>query len=348
MKIFVKVPVKITKESLTYLNSEGLSLKTNEEFELDGNLFVLPFEYNGVVQEVKTSREDISGILNKIEKYQSGKMSDKEVAKMINKIKDDAHLQEVVNKMQQQSPLSPEDLAQLTTSQTQTQYEFDYHQMKLNLDDDFIVELIDFKLLVPSQNYQTELSELFLIQKEAKKQEERAIVAKILGTKPKQKTVVDYLTEKKVQISENKPVIFSSDSLISLPQANDLERVLDWGQSIYDSVQEQLDLSVLENDHHQRDVGYYSHALKYLGLVFTDDKSLCLTYAGEAFFTHDRTAQKAIILDILTKDPLICAVFNNPNDIEGLIPDFNARGLSGETIKRRVSCLLSWKNYLVN
>jgi hypothetical protein len=349
MKLSKKLVVSQTNDGdFNKLISDGFIVRTKENFTED--YFDLVVEFLGGVIVEESQREEILTVLSKMEKYQSGKMSDKEAGKMANKLKNYADiLSSIVLKIDKNEPLEIEDIKQLENFIKKTEYKFNYNNFSHLITDNFIVDVIDYELLFPSNEYQEQLGFLFKEEQAERVRQQNETIARIMGTTGvKKKNVVDYLKEKNILMQKGEAATFAIDSLVSLPQANDLERVLDWGLSIYNNPSEKIDLELLENDHHHRDVNYYANALKYLGLVFVDDKSLCLTYAGEQFFSHDRGAQKNIILDILMKDDLVAALFHNTNEenLEQLEDLFLARGLSGETIKRRVSCLMAWKKYL--
>lgn len=349
MKILKKIRAHIESDGDFYkIQSEGLRIRIKNSPEIENDIIEVSAIYIGKSELEETENEGVLAVLGKIEKYQTGKMSEKESSKMVNKLKTIDGLSDIVAKIEKQEMLTADDIESLQSAQKNSKFVFNYDQMKGDMSDEYIIDEMDFRVLFPSEDYQTELQELSKQEKEESIRLEREAIARIMGTKPKRKTVVDYLKEKTKQMQANEAVVFSVEGLSSLPQANDIERVLDWGQSIHSSPNEQLDLEVLENDHNKRDVSYYASALKYLGLVFVDDRSLCLTYAGEQFFSHDRDAQKTIVLDILMKDDLVAAIFHTDRNLEELTEMFNSRGLSGETIGRRASCLLSWKKYLVS
>lgn len=349
MKLSKRLLISQTSDGdFNKLISNGLIVRTKENFIDD--YFELNVEFLGGVIIEESQREDIMAVLAKMEKYQSGKMSDKEAGKMANKLRNYADaVSSIVEKMEKNETLEIDDVKKLENFIKKTEYKFNYNNFSHLVSDNFIVDLIDFQVLFPSEEYQEQLHALFQEEQAERVKQQNETIARIMGhTGVKKKTVVDYLKEKTILMQKGEAAKFAIDSLVSLPQANDLERVLDWGLTIYNNPSEKVDLELLENDHHHRDVNYYANALKYLGLVFVDDKSLCLTYAGEQFFSHDRDAQKNIILDILMKDDLVAAIFHNSTEenLESIEDLFLSRGLSGETIKRRVSCLLAWKKYL--
>lgn len=349
MKLTKKVPVSVQNvDDKWIVKSEDLFAAFASDPQIEGVL-ELTAEYNGKVLAEKVQHEEIMSILNKLEKYQSGKMSDKEAGKMVNKLKNFSNMDSIINKFQKNEKLSTEDVKALENMSSSTIFKMDYNALKL-VESDLMVQEVNLVNLFPVEEFQTELKEKFEEQEAEYKREQKAKIMEIMGTKDEgksRKTVVQYLQEKQAQIAAGATVEFMPDIQFPLPQANDLGRVLDWGQDLANSGSDKLDLEMLENDLDKRDVHYYSRALCYLGLVYVDDRYLCLTRAGDSFFTLNREAQKMAILEILMRDELIAKYIEFKTLDDDMKKEFNMRGLSGSTIDRRLSSLDAWIKYLV-
>ena len=315
---------------------EGLKLRSNQEM----TQIVLKISLGDIVCEKETNEQVVS-ILDKIEKYQKGKMSEKEAGKMANKIKDIAELAGLVDKISKMEVFDETDLNQLKQAVEKKVYKVTPDKMSI-VEEDFTVIDFDPSKLLGQDELNKKLEELYSEQQSEK-------IRQIMGTADNsKKTVVDYLKEKQKQILTNAPCEYKIDFDSPIPQANNLQRVLEWGQMIANSGSDKIDLVVLENDLDKRDVHYYSRALCFLGLVYVDDKSLCLTYAGEKFFKQDEASRKAILLDILCQDDMITRLFGNEISEEELKKELGSRGLAEATANRRIGCLNSWKEFLFN
>lgn len=349
MNLSKKIPVSVE-------NSEGKWIIKSEDFfashhvdpQLEGTL-ELSAIYTGKVISEKIQHEEIMAVLNKLEKYQTGKMSEKEAGKMVNKLKNFSNMDSIIAKLQTNENLSTEDIQSLEEMSSSTSYKMDYNSLVLN-QLDYNIQEVNLENIFPSEDYQEELKAKYDEQEAQYRKEQNEKIRQIMGIKdsgPSRKSVVQYLQDKQAQVASGTAVEFIPDLQSPLPQANDLERVLDWGQEIANSGLEKQDLEVFENDLDKRDVHYYSRALCYLGLMYVDDKCLCLTRSGDSFFSFDRDAQKMQVLEILMRDDLIAKYINEKRLDDEMKKEFNMRGLSGTTIDRRLKSLDSWIKYLV-
>lgn len=347
MKLTKKVAVAVeSQDGLYNFIGQGINLKFSTDLSQDGFLELIVETHNPVLtKEIKN--EEITAVLAKIEKYNTGKMTDKEIGKMNNKVKNNLALDSIGEKFSKDEELTAEDVKLLQSQEVTKTYLINYDT--LNLVEEFIVVDFQKEVVFPAEDFQEELESQFKEEKLAAQIEQNRRVAEIMGTSGtvKKRSVTDYLLAKKLQIAKNEDILYKMDLESPIPQANDLARVLSYGKLIADSHQDRLDLDVLINDAEARDVHYYYSALCFLGLVYKDDKSLCLTYAGENFFKHNEDAQKTIILDILTKDPVIAQLFDSGAS-EEVLADFAKRGLNQTTAERRIVSLLAWKKFLVN
>lgn len=344
MKLSKKVAVSVEyQDGLYNFIGQGVNIKASIDLSVDGFLEISVEYLNPIIMKEDVN-EEITAFLSKIEKYNSGKLSDKEIAKMNNKIKNNQLLVSISDKLVKNALLDEEDVKAVQSQAVSKSYLINYDY--LNLVNELIVVEFQKEIIFPEADIQDALEAQFLDEKREAQIIQNKKIAEIMGTSVKKRSVSDYLIEKKKQIAKNSDVLYKMDLDSPIPQANDLARVLDYGRTIAESHKESLDLEVLANDSELRDVHYYSRALCFLGLVYLDDKSLCLTYAGENFFKHSEDAQKAILLDILTKDEVIAKLFDSGAS-EEVYSDFAKRGLNQTTADRRISGLLSWKKYLV-
>jgi len=319
-----------------FLYCEGLKLKTTKEKPVI-NLKISV----GEISCEKEKNEQVVSILDKIEKYQKGKMSEKEAGKMANKIKEMPELIPLVDKISKMEVFDENDLNLLKQSVERKIYKVIPDKMNI-LEEDFVVLEFDINKLISNEELNQQLESLY-------KEQQSEKIRQIMGTADSsRRTVVDYLKEKQQQIINNAPCEYKIDLQSPMPQANDLKRVLEWGQMVANSGSDKIDLEVLENDSDKRDVSYYASALCFLGLVYMDNRSLCLTYAGEKFFKQDEASRKAILLDILCQDDMITRLFGNEITQEELKKEFGTRGINGTTVDRRVSCLKAWQSFLFN
>lgn len=359
MKFKTKITVEqtLSEEQVEGFNniikSPFLLMRTKQRIHDLPEILNIEYFYKGTIQVDENEIEGVKAILDKIQKYQSGKMSEKETNKMSNKLREYPVFESIVVSFEKGEALSDEQIEVLSSNTSIKTKSINYNDLILNAESllkelsghDYILDLEDKESLFPQHVL------IELVEEELKKQK-KELIAKIMGKpegkKGNKKTMIDYLNEKRRQVESGTEVVYSVEGLSTFPQANDLGKVLDLGEAISKTLDDKIDMEVLANDNHIRDVHYYVSALKYLGLVYTDDKSVCLSYAGESFFAHDRQGQKVIVLDILSKDDLVNKIFHETQDISQLEEDFNRRGLSGETIKRRISSILSWKRYLID
>lgn len=340
-----KLPVTIESvDNYFILYNPNFKLKTLQKPE-DDTVFL-----DFLISSIKTSEienESIKNIFNKIDKYQQNKMSEKEVAKMLNKLKEEVIFADICRKMTNKEKLNEEDLKILANNQNQKIYVIDYNN--INLEDNFIILDINYEKLLPQEEIQDELKKFYNKEQEEKQKNQKDKIASILGQEPSpKKTVLEYLKEKKEQIANNAANIYQLDPVYPLPQANDMERILEWGQSIANSGMESIELAVLENDAQSRDVHYYSRALCFLGLVFIDDKSLCLTHSGEVFFQQNLQSKKMILIDLLSQDKFIESYLQNTLTDDQILDQAKALGYSESTMKRRLSSMNSWKKFLLS
>lgn len=212
-------------------------------------------------------------------------------------------------------------------------------------------------------NIQKELQFVFDEQEEELIRIQKEKILKILGNsdsrtkksnkKEKVNNVDEYLKEKQKLIEENANSTYHVDVEFPLPQANNLERIIELGNEIFNRGEVKINLEVLENDLDKRDVHYYTRALCYLRLAKIDSRSrdLCLTYEGEQFYRANLEERKDIIFGILNTDPLVQKIINKNIDLENPdhMKEFEGRGISSNsTVLRRIASLNSWINYLVN
>ena len=135
--------------------------------------------------------------LAKIDKYQSGKMSEKEVGKMINKVKDISSLAEVVSKFQSQQQLEPHDLENLVKAKQVDFYVVNYQDMAL--DEDLYVININFEKIFPLDEIQEDLSRIYEHQKEIERLER---IQKNIPQEPKPLSQLDYLKQRYEEVKK--------------------------------------------------------------------------------------------------------------------------------------------------
>jgi hypothetical protein len=374
---------KIIKKCLikedNVFNVDDINFSTESSIISQEDLGVLSIDFDLENLEVSIKENDIAeiiSIIGKIDKYQKGKMSEKESLKMIKKLDLYPSLSTLVDSIRSQKVLDDNQIQLLNLSKVKAEYVVDIKlnnivintillnekEISIIKDSEEFCEMIirDCNSRMLEDNFQKSL-EFIYDEKEAERIAEMMIKIKsIMGggeglTKPKKKNntneVDDYLKEKQKLIEENADTNYYVDIEFPLPQANNLSRIIQLGNEIFARGGAKINLETLENDLDKRDVHYYSRALCYLGLAKLDSSSrdLCLTYAGDNFFNGNTEEKKDIIFSILNTDPLVRKVINNELDLttEKDKKLFESRGISADsTIQRRISSLKSWIDYL--
>ena len=374
-----KISLNEDQSSLRY---NDINLNLSSSISLDGenpyNLKTIVNFSNIAIVNEEIVVDEIMSLLKKIEKYQKGKMSDKEVSKIIKKCDKFDSLNFLKNAFVEKRPLDTQELNILKYATKVTNYKIvkpEAFDIKSALIESEELELSELNLsslntilqkeldsIVDTDDFQVLLEVIFDERAEEKRLKQIELIKSISGDsssssksgakkKVKINIVDEYLKEKQKLIEENADSNYIVDIEFPLPQANNLERILELGQEIFQRGETKINLEVLENDLDKRDVHYYTRALCYLGLAKYDNgtRDLCLSYNGELFFRSSSEDRKDIIFGILNTDDLVKKFINNELDLNN--PDhkkeFELRGLvSDSTIMRRLSSLKSWINYL--
>lgn len=378
MKFTIKKDSYVKRKDIISIDEINFQvLNILENIEEKSSLLIESELVNFIVEIKDNKNEEIGKIIDKIEKYQKSKMSSKEISKMITRISKYPNLSELISNMNNNEPLSDYMLSLLNLELVESEYYINLKKdnikglsSKLNSksiqikDEDELKELIivNFNDLYRNKELQIELQFIFDEQEEEKIRIQKEKILKILGSNKKNKkinkkvklnNVDEYLKEKLKLIEENATSSYHVDVEYPLPQANNLERIIELGNDIFNKGEIKINLEILENDLDKRDVHYYTRALCYLRLAKIDSKSrdLCLTYEGEQFYSSNLEERKDIIFGILNTDPLVQKIINKNIDLNNPdhVKEFEGRGISSDsTIFRRIVSLNSWINYLVN
>ena len=376
--ISIKIELCNDKKTIKY---NDLNFKLNQEINLDEeNPYLLAIDLdfsNIIISEEEVIIDEISSLLNKIEKYQKGKMSSKEIGKMIKKCEKFPSINIIKEAFSEERPLDEQELNILKLASKDSFLKINkptilkFSNIKIENEEILLDEVSESSLneiiqkeldfLIETTDFQNFLQLIFDNRNEEKIREQINIIKNISGKKEssnkknkiKVNIVDEYLKEKQKLIEENANSNYFVDIEFPLPQANNLERILELGEEIFQRGESKINLEVLENDLDKRDVHYYTRALGYLGLAKYDHRTrdLCLTYNGDLFFKSSSEDRKDIIFNILNTDDLVKKFLNNELDLNNSEDKklFELRGLSSDsTIMRRLSSLKSWINYLAN
>ena len=135
---------------------------------------------------------------------------------------------------------------------------------------------------------------------------------------------------------------------LSLPQANNLEKVFDLILNIErKSSEELMHLLGLSS---QRQLAYYTDAGIYLDLIHKDNAgSLKLTNIARRMVSSDRISDAKILFlfQVLRCDIVRSSVVHTAPDFSRFKSSESYLTLSAETRKRRASTLKSWTDWLI-
>lgn len=372
---------KVIKETVQCIPEENqISWKENR-FPVEGFLnsdtceLKIICELGISVTKEESVDTNIESILLKIDKYNSGKMSEKEVLKMRKKISDISELSSVEESFLSSRSLSEEDIALLASYKIRSELKgvissvsieevFVNDNEEIQLKDKLCDVLVNFlNMELESGNFDEDLELLQLEEEERSIQETMETIRRVMGgdkilnfkkKDPSKNAVDEYLKEKAKLVLKNASVEFSIEVECPLPQANDLRRVLEMGQALMSEPNHRANMELWENDLAKRDVAYYRSALEYLGLVIYDKSSrdICLTMSGDKFYsTTDVEERKSILISILKTDPIIEEYLKGNLDVvnnEEHKKLFKLRGVdSDSTIMRRLVCYKSWIDQII-
>ncbi|MUK63279.1 hypothetical protein GNP81_10165 [Aliivibrio fischeri] len=136
-----------------------------------------------------------------------------------------------------------------------------------------------------------------------------------------------------------------------VPQANDLDRVIDIVKIRCEG--DELHHEIIDGVNSERQVEYYTHAARCLGLL---NNNLTIASAGRALcHKSSRIAQYQFLADRVESSDFGCAwmKWSGVTDIGGLDPSTSeqfiaecVKGLQGQTVKRRANSLRTWLTLL--
>jgi len=134
-----------------------------------------------------------------------------------------------------------------------------------------------------------------------------------------------------------------------VPQANDIDKILDLPLAIADGVNTTHQV-VKRYDFDTRQVAYYLEAEGSLGLVEREGGVFSLTEEGKKYRRLDPTQQKLMIVRRIIELPIVAIILGeltanerrvtSKDEIEGLIKERTS--IRGSTVSRRAECLMKW------
>lgn len=159
------------------------------------------------------------------------------------------------------------------------------------------------------------------------------------------------------EILDTVPLVDES-RLIPFPQANSFERVINLCELLKEKGSLTKEEITINYDFAGRQTDYYTNALKYLGLLQLNSRSVRLTEAGINIFNltiYDRQAEfiKLILAHAPFKETLkrYLRDGNIPtsHDIVEIMRNSNVNGVgTDKTYKRRASTIIGWVNWIVS
>lgn len=170
----------------------------------------------------------------------------------------------------------------------------------------------------------------------------------------------DYNKEKKPLLSQLLTYTKIEDTLDNLPQANDFNKML----NIFNYIRAKLEVTssdiIKYMKFSKRECNFYLKALEDIKVITYEPKRESYLFKLSPYINSDlyNIEYKIIFYNSILSHPVCHWIINTYHEtkkiplkkdiIQYIIDNFKGLRLSEKTIKRRVTCLLSWCNWLIN